>query len=80
MENFKLSNGIEIPAIGFGTWLLEGEKVTEPLKIALEKGYTHIDTTAIYKNEKEPDPCFVTKYFRAIKNKTRVRAVFVKQL
>ena len=53
MENFKLSNGIEIPAIGFGTWLLEGEKVTVPLKIALEKGYTHIDTAAIYKNEKE---------------------------
>ncbi|MGV0996800.1 aldo/keto reductase [Empedobacter falsenii] len=53
MENFKLSNGIEIPAIGFGTWLLEGEKVIEPLKIALTKGYTHIDTAAIYKNEKE---------------------------
>ncbi|WP_282628141.1 aldo/keto reductase [Empedobacter sedimenti] len=53
MENFKLSNGIEIPAIGFGTWLLEGEKVTEPLKIALAKGYTHIDTATIYKNEKE---------------------------
>ena len=32
---------------------MEGEKVTEPLKIALEKGYTHIDTAAIYKNEKE---------------------------
>ena len=53
MENFKLSNGIEIPAIGFGTWLLEGGKVIEPLKIALTKGYTHIDTAAIYKNEKE---------------------------
>ncbi|MFV0177939.1 aldo/keto reductase [Empedobacter falsenii] len=53
MNNFKISNGIDIPAIGFGTWLLEGEKVTEPLKIALEKGYTHIDTAAIYKNEKE---------------------------
>ncbi|MFV0163042.1 aldo/keto reductase [Empedobacter falsenii] len=39
--------------MGFGTWQLEGEKVTEPLKIALEKGYTHIDTAAIYKNEKE---------------------------
>ncbi|MFV0179028.1 aldo/keto reductase [Empedobacter falsenii] len=53
MKNFKISNGIDIPAIGFGTWLLDGEKVTEPLKIALEKGYTHIDTAAIYKNEKE---------------------------
>jgi diketogulonate reductase-like aldo/keto reductase len=53
MKNYKLSNGIEIPEIGFGTWLLEGDKVTEPLKIALAKGYTHIDTAAIYKNEKE---------------------------
>lgn len=53
MKNFRISNGIDIPAIGFGTWLLEGEKVTEPLKTALEKGYTHIDTAAIYKNEKE---------------------------
>lgn len=53
MKNFTLSNQVEIPAIGFGTWLLEGEKVTEPLKIALEKGYTHIDTAAIYQNEKE---------------------------
>ena len=53
MHNFKISNGVEIPEIGFGTWLLEGEKVTEPIKIALKKGYTHIDTAAIYKNEKE---------------------------
>ncbi len=53
MNNFKISNGVEIPEIGFGTWLLEGEKVTEPIKIALKKGYTHIDTAAIYKNEKE---------------------------
>lgn len=53
MKNFTLSNQVEIPAIGFGTWLLEGEKVTEPLKIALAKGYTHIDTAAIYQNEKE---------------------------
>lgn len=53
MKNFTLSNQVEIPEIGFGTWLLEGDKVTEPLKIALEKGYTHIDTAAIYNNEKE---------------------------
>lgn len=53
MNNFTLNNGIKIPAIGFGTWLLDGDKVTEPVRIALEKGYTHIDTAAIYKNEKE---------------------------
>ena len=53
MKNFTLSNQVEIPEIGFGTWLLEGDKVREPLKIALEKGYTHIDTAAIYNNEKE---------------------------
>lgn len=53
MNHFTLNNGIQIPAIGFGTWLLDGDKVTEPVKIALEKGYTHIDTAAIYRSEKE---------------------------
>ncbi len=53
MKNYTLTNGITIPEIGFGTWLLEADKVTEPLKIALAKGYTHIDTAAIYNNEKE---------------------------
>lgn len=53
MNHFTLNNDVQIPSIGFGTWLLDGDKVIEPVKMALEKGYTHIDTAAIYKNEKE---------------------------
>jgi 2,5-diketo-D-gluconate reductase A len=44
----KLNSGYEIPQLGFGVFLVPAEKaVTE----ALEAGYRHIDTAAIYRNE-----------------------------
>lgn len=53
MKSFKLNNGIDIPAIGFGTWQIpEGEDAYQAVKEALVAGYTHIDTAAIYGNEK----------------------------
>ncbi|MBB1643220.1 aldo/keto reductase [Sphingobacterium sp. UME9] len=53
MKTFKLNNGVEIPAIGFGTWQIpEGEEAYQVVKEALAAGYTHIDTAAIYGNEK----------------------------
>ncbi|MGE8426081.1 MAG: aldo/keto reductase, partial [Sphingobacterium siyangense] len=53
MKTFKLNNGVEIPAIGFGTWQIpEGEEAYLAVKEALAAGYTHIDTAAIYGNEK----------------------------
>jgi diketogulonate reductase-like aldo/keto reductase len=53
MKSFKLNNGVEIPAIGFGTWQIpEGEEAYQAVKEALAAGYTHIDTAAIYGNEK----------------------------
>lgn len=53
MKSFKLNNGIDIPAIGFGTWQIpEGEEAYQAVKEALATGYTHIDTAAIYGNEK----------------------------
>ncbi|MDF2477472.1 MAG: oxidoreductase [Sphingobacterium sp.] len=53
MKSFKLNNGIDIPAIGFGTWQIpEGEEAYQAVKEALAAGYTHIDTAAIYGNEK----------------------------
>ena len=52
MKTFQLNNGQEIPAIGFGTWQIEeGEKAYNAVKTAIEKGYTHIDTAAVYGNE-----------------------------
>ncbi|WP_437918622.1 aldo/keto reductase [Sphingobacterium sp. LRF_L2] len=48
----KLYNGVEIPSIGFGTWQLT-ENVEAVIELALKAGYVHIDTAAIYGNEKE---------------------------
>jgi diketogulonate reductase-like aldo/keto reductase len=51
-EFFVLSNGIKIPKIGFGTWQIpDGEVAVEAVKYALQTGYRHIDTAAIYGNE-----------------------------
>lgn len=50
---FTLHNGVQIPAIGFGTWrATEGQVVVDAVKTAIQSGYKHIDTAAIYKNEK----------------------------
>lgn len=50
-EDFTLSNGVKIPKIGFGTWLIDNDKVKEPVKAALKAGYRHIDTAQAYGNE-----------------------------
>lgn len=51
-EEYTLSNGVEIPKIGFGTWLVDDDKVVEPVKNAIEMGYRHIDTAQAYENER----------------------------
>lgn len=45
------ANGLNMPALGFGTWELDGSQLDEVLPEALEIGYRHIDTAQIYKNE-----------------------------
>ena len=40
----KLSNGVEMPYLGFGTWKLKGEECSQMVKYALDTGYTAIDT------------------------------------
>jgi diketogulonate reductase-like aldo/keto reductase len=47
------ANGAEIPAIGLGTWDLRGEAVVRAVHAALDAGYRHIDTAAMYANEAE---------------------------
>lgn len=50
---FRLSNGVEMPAIGFGTWKLEGEACYQAVRLALQLGLRHIDTAEAYQNEAE---------------------------
>src|ERR1035437_10388565 len=49
----KLANGVEMPYFGLGVWRTnEGTEVENPVKWALESVYRHIDTAAIYENER----------------------------
>lgn len=47
----RLSNGLELPSVGLGTFKATGEAVQAAVKAAVQCGITHIDTAAIYKNE-----------------------------
>ena len=51
MKNFKLTNGNEIPALAYGTWLIKNENAKNCVLMALEAGYRHIDTAQAYGNE-----------------------------
>ena len=49
---FTLSNGVEMPGIGFGTWKAkDGADAYDSIIEALKAGYRHIDTAAMYRNE-----------------------------
>lgn len=50
-ETYTLSNGIEIPKLGLGTWFISNENVTQAVKEAAKIGYRHIDTAQAYRNE-----------------------------
>jgi diketogulonate reductase-like aldo/keto reductase len=43
--------GVEVPRLGFGTWLLYGQAAAEAVCDALELGYRHVDTAWLYENE-----------------------------
>ena len=50
-EKFTLSNVIEIPKLGLGTWFINNKDVVRAVKDAVKIGYRHIDTAQAYENE-----------------------------
>lgn len=48
-----LNDATEMPIIGLGTWELRGEDAVTAVRSAIDLGYRHIDTAALYKNEQE---------------------------
>ncbi|MGG0329121.1 aldo/keto reductase [Priestia megaterium] len=50
-ETYKLSNGVEMPLLGIGTWLLDDEQAAQAVRDAVSNGYRHIDTAQAYMNE-----------------------------
>lgn len=51
-ENFTLSNGVEVPKLGLGTWFISDENAAQAVKEAVKIGYRHIDTAQAYMNER----------------------------
>jgi diketogulonate reductase-like aldo/keto reductase len=51
-STIKLNNGVEIPRLGLGVFRAkDGEETANAVRWALEAGYRHIDTAAVYGNE-----------------------------
>ena len=51
MNYLKLSNGTDMPILGFGTFMLSGAECESAVKNALAAGYRMIDTAQAYGNE-----------------------------
>lgn len=53
MDQLKLNNGVEMPALGLGVFRTPPEETRTAVQAALSTGYRHIDTAAAYGNERE---------------------------
>ena len=45
------AQGVDVPAVGFGTWPMKGDACRTAVEYALEVGYRHVDTAQMYDNE-----------------------------
>ncbi|MBO4689290.1 MAG: aldo/keto reductase [Paludibacteraceae bacterium] len=52
MQNIQLSNGMEMPPLALGTWLIPDSDAVEAVRQAIKAGYRHIDTAQAYGNER----------------------------
>jgi len=53
VPTIALNNGVDIPQLGFGVFLVPPGETEASVTTALETGYRHIDTARIYDNEGE---------------------------
>jgi len=51
MQRLTTRSGLDLPAIGLGTWPMTGTECTQAVHQALDVGYRHIDTATAYENE-----------------------------
>ena len=51
VPDLTLNDGTSIPQLGFGVFLVDPTEAERIVSDALEVGYRHIDTAAVYKNE-----------------------------
>lgn len=53
MKNVRLSNGVMMPAIGFGVFQIPENETERAVNDAIEIGYRKFDTAAAYFNEEQ---------------------------
>ena len=53
IKTFQLKNGVQLPVIGYGTYLATDGNGKEGILKALETGYRYLDTASFYGNECE---------------------------
>ncbi len=51
-ETYTLSNDVQIPKLGLGTWFIDDDKAARAVSDAVEIGYRNIDTAQAYGNER----------------------------
>lgn len=51
-ESYTLSNGIQIPKLGLGTWFIDDDKAAQAVCQAAKLGYRLIDTAQAYGNKR----------------------------
>ncbi|MDQ1696081.1 MAG: 2,5-diketo-D-gluconate reductase [Frankiaceae bacterium] len=51
VPDLRLNNGVTIPQLGFGVFLVPADEVIEPVATAIATGYRLIDTATLYGNE-----------------------------
>lgn len=50
-EDYMLSNGVPMPKLGLGTWMIGTQEAAEAIRQAISLGYRHFDTAQAYGNE-----------------------------
>jgi len=53
VPTIELNNGVTIPQLGFGVFLVPPGETEAAVATALATGYRHIDTAKLYENEDE---------------------------
>lgn len=51
-ETYALNNGVKIPKLALGTWMIDDSQVADAVKAAAKIGYRHVDTAQAYGNER----------------------------
>ena len=49
--HITIRDGIRLPTVGFGTYLISDEEAAQAVTAAIDAGYRHVDTAEVYQNE-----------------------------